>query len=141
MKRSSTLSLFFGLLLSLVSSGCGNGGVCDRDFYVEVTGFEMLKTASLIDCFDNLEWYTVGVFEITENQLDELLDSKKFEPIRSSLNMVNTPIRRINKIFEEIDELSQYRPETTGKTSCTITLKEDERLLVVSISYPDQAED
>ena len=123
------------LLLSVL--GCGQKVECDRDFYVETTGFSMLKTAKLIECVDNAGNGTTGIFKVTDEELDILLDSKKFIPVRSSLEMVDMPLKWINMIFQEIDELSQYSFETEQKVNCNMFLKEDDRLLVVSINYPD----
>lgn len=122
------------LLLSIFS--CGKSGECDRDFYVEMTGLSMLKEAEIINCEDGFDWFKIAAFQLDKSQVRELLYTGDFEPVRSSLDMVKFPLKWVNKIFEEIDELSQYR-KMDGETDCTITLKEDDQLLIVSIANPD----
>ena len=82
-------SLTLILLLSLQSC---KDGICDRDFYVEVTGLSMLEEAEIINCEDNLEWFTIAAFQLDESQVRELLDSGNFNPVRSSLDMINYPL-------------------------------------------------
>ena len=137
LKASTNYAMhILSILLVLGISGCDQDGDCDRDFYVEMTGLDMLEEAEIVNCDDKFEWLKIAAFQLNDAQVRELLDSKNFEPVRSSLEMVNFPLKWVNKLFEEIDELSQYR-KTQGSTDCTMTLKEDDKLLIVSIADPD----
>jgi len=128
------------VVLAMTWVGC-TSSICDRDFYVEVSELEMLKEAEMLQCEDKLDWYSVAVFQLTDAQVRELLDSGDFEPVRSSVEMVNYPIRWVNKIFENVDQLSTSSFEYSKKVSGQLALKEDVKLLAVFITYPDWSGD
>ena len=128
------------LILTATILSCESAD-CDREYFEKISGLEMLKEAEMLQCENSPQRYHVATFQLNKKQVRELLDSGDFEPVRSSLEMVDFPLFWVNRIFAEIDELSSYSFDYDQETSCSLTLKEDDRLLLVFISYPNWSDD
>ena len=128
MKRNNTLVLF--TVLALFMYGCGSAD-CDENYFIETTGIELLEEADFKDCYEQLDLMQQAVFKLNDKQVRAFLDGYAFQPVRSSLNQFRSPIRRLNKIVEEIDQLSTFEFKTRDDIRCVLLLKEDTNEIMV----------
>ena len=122
-------------LIALLITSC-NTGTCDKGVFTEQLDLEVLKEAELEECFEK-GGSKQGIFQLSKRQVRDMLDAYNFEPVRKSITQFRSPIRRLNRIVEEIDQLSTFEPKMEDGSRCILIIKENTAELIVILTDKD----